>query len=84
MKKDNPEHKAFWRKAVREASRKVGTLGDKALNQNLGFACDSMADAFRIGVEEAQDEIVSRLRRLQNKLAGDADKASNQFSAEQP
>lgn len=50
------------KKAIRLASKRIPTLRDKALNNNLGFFCGSMADAFRLGVQEAQTEIVSRLR----------------------
>lgn len=50
------------KKAVKLASKRIRTLGDKALNQNLSFFCGSMADAFRQGVQEAQTEIVDRLR----------------------
>ena len=66
----------FWRKAVKAAKKKVHTLGDKKLNENLEYACGSLAEAYRVGVEEAQGEIVSRLMELQNKLANESARAS--------
>jgi hypothetical protein len=50
------------KKAIKLASKRIPTLRDRALNHNLSFFCGSMADAFRQGVQEAQTEIVSRLR----------------------
>lgn len=50
------------KKAISLARKKIPTLRDKALNDNLSYFCGSFADAFRQGVEEAQQEIVHRLR----------------------
>lgn len=55
-------------KAIKAAQKRIRTLGDKQLNQNLDYFCGSYAEAFRAGVEEAQGEIVSRLRSLEAKL----------------
>ncbi len=51
-------------RAIKAAAKKIPILGDKQLNENLDFAADSMAEAYRIGAEEAQAEIVRRLRAL--------------------
>jgi hypothetical protein len=59
------------KKAVKLASKRIPTLRDKALNENLSYFCGSMADAFRQGVAEAQQEIVHRLRAEMGKGADD-------------
>lgn len=46
------------------ASRKIRCLSDRKLEDNLSYFCGSMADAYRVGVEEAQSEIVARLQEL--------------------
>lgn len=50
------------KKAIRIARKRIPTLRNKALNDNLSYFCGSLADAFRQGVSEAQTEIVCRLR----------------------
>jgi hypothetical protein len=57
------------KKAIEVARKKIRILSPKALNQNLSFACDDMADAFRCGVEEAQMEILDRLLAIEAKAA---------------
>lgn len=51
-------------RAVKAAGKKIRILPKKQLNQSLEWACGDMADAYRCGVEEAQGEIVNRLRQL--------------------
>jgi len=51
-------------KMLAAASRKIRCLGDKKLEDNLSYFCGSMADAYRVGVEEAQGEIISRLQSV--------------------
>ncbi len=63
MAKASPELVAL-RKACKEASKNVRVLKDRPLQQNLEQFCDSLADAYRQGVEEAPGEIVQRLLRL--------------------
>ncbi|MCU1318097.1 MAG: hypothetical protein JWN63_3419 [Candidatus Acidoferrum typicum] len=58
----------FWRKAIAEASKRIKVLSDKKLNANLDYAAGSLADAYNIGVQEAQMEITDRLKLLQDKL----------------
>jgi hypothetical protein len=57
-------------KAIREAGKKLSFASRKQQNQILEFAADDLADAYRIGAEEAQREIVARLRELATKEAG--------------
>jgi hypothetical protein len=49
---------------IRAARKRLSLIGDKQLNANLELAADNMADAYRIGAEEAQLTILSRLQRL--------------------
>ena len=51
-------------RAIQAASKKLPILGDKKLNEELEWAADDLAEAYRIGAEEAQGEIVARLRQL--------------------
>lgn len=48
--------------ALRVASKKIRVLGDKKLNENLDWACGTLADAYRAGVDETQAEICRRIR----------------------
>jgi uncharacterized protein YaiL (DUF2058 family) len=54
-------------KAVREAGKKLPFTSRKSQNEILQYAADDLADAYRIGAEEAQREIVERLRELAEK-----------------
>lgn len=65
--RDNTRDK-FWRKALTEAGKKIKVLPTRKLNDQLDYAAGDLAEAYRIGVEEAQGEILSRLRILQGKL----------------
>lgn len=60
-------------RAIKAAQKKIPILRDKALNQNLDHFCGSFAEAYRCGVEEAQQEIVSRLRALASSDNGNGD-----------
>lgn len=53
--------------AVKAARKKIRVLSDKKLNENLSFACGSLAEAYCVGVEEAQMEILDRLLVLAEK-----------------
>lgn len=50
------------------AAKKIRCLSDKKLEGNLSYFCGSMADAYRVGVEEAQGEILSRLQSLPTQI----------------
>lgn len=54
-------------KAIREAGKKLPFTSRKSQNEILEYAADDLADAYRIGAEEAQREIVTRLRELAEK-----------------
>lgn len=53
--------------AVKAARKKIRVLSDKKLNENLGYACDDFAEAYNVGVQEAQMEILDRLLVLAEK-----------------
>ena len=55
------------------ASRKIRCLSDKKLDDNLSYFCGSRADAYRVGVEEAQGEIVARLQELPTRITNTSD-----------
>ncbi len=60
-----PKPKRLLASAVlRTARGRLSIIGDKELNENLEMAADNMAEAFRIGAQEAQAEIVRRLTVL--------------------
>ncbi len=52
-------------KAVRKTvSKRIAAFRDKRLNENLGYFCGSLAQAYRAGVEEAQQEMCARVGAL--------------------
>ena len=51
-------------KALRAASKRLPLLGDRWLRGNLAVFTNDLAEAYKLGAEEAQTEIVARLRRL--------------------
>ena len=50
--------------AIRAARAKLPLRGDKALQANLEMFCDSLAEAYRVGAEEAQHVIAVRIERV--------------------
>lgn len=50
--------------AIRAASKRLPFRSEKAAQSYLEYAADSLAEAYRIGAEEAQGEIVRRLKIL--------------------
>lgn len=52
------------RLAQKAATKRLPVKRDKVLNEDLQFACGSLADAYCIGAEEAQCEILSRILLL--------------------
>lgn len=51
-------------RAVAVARKRLPIINDKDLNEALDLAAGDMAEAYRIGAEEAQQRIVERLRAL--------------------
>lgn len=58
-----------YEKAIREAGKRLPFKSAKEQNALLEYAADDLAEAYRIGAEEAQGEIVARLRALAAKEA---------------
>ena len=55
--------------AIRAASKRLPFRSSKQQNDILEYAADDLADAYRIGAEEAQAEIVARLLVLSERMA---------------
>lgn len=51
-------------KAIRAAGKKLPLRPEKARNAMLEYAADDKAEAYQIGAEEAQGEILSRLHAI--------------------
>ena len=51
-------------RVLRAAGKKIPFASEKRQNDVLEFACGTLAEAYRIGAEEAQGEILRRLREL--------------------
>lgn len=51
-------------KAIAAARKKLRILPDKQLMQTLSWATPTLAESYRAGAEEAQEEIVKRLQIL--------------------
>lgn len=54
-------------KAIRAAGKRLPFKPAKQQNELLEYAADDLADAYRIGAEEAQGEIIARLQELKAK-----------------
>lgn len=52
------------KEAIREAGKRLPFKSRKQQNEVLEFAADDLTDAYRIGAEEAQREIIIRLQIL--------------------
>lgn len=50
--------------AIKAAAKRLPIVGDRVLNERLEWAAGDMAEAYRIGAEEAQGEIIARLRAV--------------------
>lgn len=50
--------------AINSAKKKLPFKTSKQQNELLEYAADDLADAYRIGAEEAQHEIITRLNLL--------------------
>ncbi len=57
-------------RAVAAARKRLPIRRDKELEENLSYAAGSLAEAYRIGAEEAQSEIVARLAALPAEVGG--------------
>lgn len=55
--------------AIRAVRAKLPIVGNKELEQNLECMTGSLAEAYRIGAEEAQFEIARRVERLVGKVS---------------
>lgn len=55
-------------KAIRAVERKLPFRSEKVRNEMLSYAADSMADAYLIGAEEAQGEMLARLQAIRRSL----------------
>jgi hypothetical protein len=51
-------------RALAAASKRLSFKSEKSMETMLEFAAGSLSEAYRIGAEEAQSEIVSRLAAL--------------------
>lgn len=51
-------------KALKAAGKRLPFASEKKQNEMLEWAAGSMAEAYRIGAEEAQGEIIARLRKI--------------------
>jgi hypothetical protein len=56
-------------KAIRAAGRKLSFRSGKSRNTILEYAAEDRAEAYQIGAEEAQGEILDRLHEIRNALA---------------
>jgi hypothetical protein len=72
MKPEVRVRETFYRQARRELFKKVRLLSERKLEANLEMAAGSMPEAYAIGVEECQNEMLNRLdgvyRKLVNKM----------------
>jgi len=58
-----------YEKAIREANKRLPFKSHKQTKDLLEFAADDLVDAYRIGAQEAQREIVVRLCLLKDREA---------------
>jgi len=56
-----PIDKPTMKKARQLAAKRLRFMKDKQINENLECFCGSLAEAFKAGAEEAQQQICSRL-----------------------
>jgi hypothetical protein len=63
-------------KMLAVAAKKIRCLSDKKLDDNLSYFCGSMAEAYRVGVEEAQGEILARLQSLPTQIGVTSDRGA--------
>lgn len=55
-------------KAIRAVERKIKFYSEKRRNEMLSYAAGDMAEAYQIGAEEAQGEMLSRLQAIRAAL----------------
>lgn len=55
-------------KAIRAVERKIKFYSEKRRNEMLSYAAGDMAEAYQIGAEEAQGEMLSRLQAIRRTL----------------
>lgn len=67
-------------RVLHAAAKELPFRSDQAIEHNLSFAAGSLAEAYRIGAEEAQAEILRRLRALDPELRELRDEPNDQES----
>jgi hypothetical protein len=55
-------------KAIRSVERKIKLYSEKRRNEMLSYAAGDMAEAYQIGVEEAQGELIGRLQDIRRSM----------------
>ena len=60
----SPQEQRAIQRAINKARKRLPFLPEKKQNAMLEWAAGSMAEAYRLGAEEAQTEILHRLRAL--------------------
>lgn len=59
-----PAQRVLLSAAIKTAKKRLRFMPERRQNENLEHAACSLAEAYRIGAEEAQQEILNRLRQL--------------------
>lgn len=54
-------------RAIKEARKKLPFKRDQDMNDLLEYAADDFAEAYKVGAQEAQSEIINRLQILKAK-----------------
>lgn len=76
MKPEVRVREQFYRDARRELFKRVKLLSERKLEANLEMAAGCMSEAYAIGVEECQNEMINRFddiyRKLVNKMLSSA------------
>ena len=55
-------------KVIKECSKPLPFLPEDKIERNLSFAADSLAEAYKIGVDEGQSGLLQRLYRLRDEV----------------
>lgn len=55
------------RNCIKAAQKRIPFASEKRQNEALSFAVQSFAEAYRLGAEEAQHEILRRLSAIESK-----------------
>lgn len=71
-------------RAIAASKKRLRFMPEKQQNENLEYACSSLAEAYRIGAEEAQQEILSRLRALERPPCNERENEREASCTKQP